>query len=889
MRISKIQVEECGPLKKKTWPHLATKNLILIYGKNESGKSYLADLIISCLFKFRKKGSWGYIRDQVNGKISLIDCPGGRSHQEFTPRTRKKLEDCFLEYSSGGLPPELVKLLVVRAGEVEIIRDEYGLSVEFLKNLFSQKRILNSIEGKIPESVKKATLLEHHGLIDIAQQTNEARNYHLLKEDLRRLEDLREEVLEQYELGELKSLQEIKKELEEKKMQLELARRHRAFLLSREIDKLERRLQEFPTEDEINETKRKIENFKQKTREMVKLGEQIRELEVKLEVREKVEWELNLQEKARRYLAFLLTRERNGKLEELGDLEGKTRRLEDLHSRYVERANLVSQRERELKNREKVVEEYLWLKAAKEHYLKLREGVGRPLISLRLALFAPLFFALAGVVLLLLKKADLSLYAFVLTLLGLIWVIVQTFRSKTDQASERELQALKSQYQNRYGQELRTFADLEAREKSLEGEFHEIEAFKRQMDEWNRELNNLLVEVKTILSEDVTSVDITEEDLRGFIDENRRKISLLKQEGEEINIRLARLDVPEKDLEFKHPGVEFDQEKFERLRVELDRLSQAEKVKNEYTSLREELEIQLDDSDREIHAWFARFGENVERELWEEELRKMEKERNKLETELHVRKGELIGLGVPERGYIAEDPGVDYSPDKVKEVEDKLGIVSRDLAKLDDTLKGFRQKIASFTGCDISASWNVLLDALFRKIGELRGQLKKVEAFLIARILLASTIKDLDKEEEEKIEALLQARDVNEMIYRLTRRYKRIFQEAPEGRGEGLLFVSDGISDFKLADLSTGAREQVLLALRIAFIKKLLRNKSCFLFLDDAFQHTDYERRPSVVESLKDLAESGWQIFYLTMDDHIRDLFQHAGALLGERYEYIHL
>jgi len=50
-------------------------------------------------------------------------------------------------------------------------------------------------------------------------------------------------------------------------------------------------------------------------------------------------------------------------------------------------------------------------------------------------------------------------------------------------------------------------------------------------------------------------------------------------------------------------------------------------------------------------------------------------------------------------------------------------------------------------------------------------------------------------------------------------------------------------------------------------------NDSAFFIIDDAFQHSDYDRRPKLVDQLFDLSDDGWQIIYLTMDDHIRELF----------------
>ena len=88
---------------------------------------------------------------------------------------------------------------------------------------------------------------------------------------------------------------------------------------------------------------------------------------------------------------------------------------------------------------------------------------------------------------------------------------------------------------------------------------------------------------------------------------------------------------------------------------------------------------------------------------------------------------------------------------------------------------------------------------------------------------------------------------------------------------------------------STGTREQAFLALRIGFASLLMKKKTGFLILDDAFQHSDWERRGNCMQVLLDLVAAGWQVFYLTMDDHIRDLFVEAGKGLGGRFRMVDL
>ena len=296
LRISEINIAECGPLSRQSWKELENKCLVLVYGKNESGKSFLIDLLINSLF--RNKKGWGYLRQAVNGRIILTGSLAGSdrdnsSHLEFSPqgKSKVKLEDYLEKLPDAGLPPELARLLVVRAGEVEIERVEHGLTVDFLKNLFSQKKILSEIERNIVDTVKNAEILEAEGRIDIGSKAKEARDYQETQRNLKRLEELRQRINESYELGELKSLQEKKRELEEKRNRLEMARRHQAFLLSCEIEKIRGELGHFLDEEEIAEVKKRIDEFKQKNREAEQLAAQVRKLEKELAVVESVEQE----------------------------------------------------------------------------------------------------------------------------------------------------------------------------------------------------------------------------------------------------------------------------------------------------------------------------------------------------------------------------------------------------------------------------------------------------------------------------------------------------------------------------------------------------------------------------------------------------------------------
>ena len=84
--------------------------------------------------------------------------------------------------------------------------------------------------------------------------------------------------------------------------------------------------------------------------------------------------------------------------------------------------------------------------------------------------------------------------------------------------------------------------------------------------------------------------------------------------------------------------------------------------------------------------------------------------------------------------------------------------------------------------------------------------------------------------------------------------------------------------------MSTGAREQTFLALRMGFASIAMEGQTGFLILDDAFQHSDWERRSKLVARTLSFVQSGWQVFYFTMDDHIKDLFEGEGANMGDGF-----
>jgi uncharacterized protein YhaN len=106
------------------------------------------------------------------------------------------------------------------------------------------------------------------------------------------------------------------------------------------------------------------------------------------------------------------------------------------------------------------------------------------------------------------------------------------------------------------------------------------------------------------------------------------------------------------------------------------------------------------------------------------------------------------------------------------------------------------------------------------------------------------------------------------------------FTQATSGRyervlwGEGAIEVENRDGElFEVEQLSTGTQDQLFFALRLGILTRAFP-QGAFLALDDAFLTSDEARRTNQVLLCKSLAEEGWQVLYLTVDCHIRDLFQ---------------
>lgn len=302
-------------------------------------------------------------------------------------------------------------------------------------------------------------------------------------------------------------------------------------------------------------------------------------------------------------------------------------------------------------------------------------------------------------------------------------------------------------------------------------------------------------------------------------------------------------------------------------------------------TLRDELEVEKEEASHlqeQIASLLRAFtGRAIAAQDWREAIRKLNQFRDRLQEELQRERLALAALGVDESDVYPDPAPVAYSRGQLQTLRQELGQTQATLAQKTDELRNLKQRVSEKTGDPITLDWETLIHNLQRKRHGLAAEYREITAQILAGILVNEQLEAMRAQEEEKIRRKLASDTVSQPVFNVTRRYSSLAYE------EGDIYVGDDYGRFALGDLSTGAREQVLLGLRIGFAAHLLRQDRLFLLLDDAFQHADWQRRQWLVEQAVTLAKDGWQIVYFTMDDHIRDIFDAAGqAHFAPDYRY---
>ena len=284
-----------------------------------------------------------------------------------------------------------------------------------------------------------------------------------------------------------------------------------------------------------------------------------------------------------------------------------------------------------------------------------------------------------------------------------------------------------------------------------------------------------------------------------------------------------------------------------------------------------------------LDGFFLQAGfENLDSGDWRKTLAELRSSHKTSEDKISACQEQLRNLLVPQEDDLEADPGTAWDPGQFKELTAELEQLETKIELEEGSLDDLKERVAAQTGLRLATGWDVLLDSLQEQKESKLGEYTECTADILAKIKLCGVLEDMRQKETERIEQGLKKDDLTTPLSSLTgKRYQSIHLD-----GEGGLQLGDGEgSYYALRKLSTGVREQICLALRFGFASIALGGPA-FLLLDDAFQHSDWERRPRMIKYVVELARQGWQVFYFTMDNHIRDQFCEAGQELGSSFKY---
>lgn len=320
------------------------------------------------------------------------------------------------------------------------------------------------------------------------------------------------------------------------------------------------------------------------------------------------------------------------------------------------------------------------------------------------------------------------------------------------------------------------------------------------------------------------------------------------------------------------------------LAVMEEKLGQMQDSYNKRTYLKdeiEELEKKIRNTEIELeNKIFEYFNEKVEKDKWQEKLKEEKRKKRNLEEEKKDLELEQNRLGVAEENYITEKPGEEFERDRYTTIKNDLEELKEKIAEKEKELEKIKQEVCFHTDDDISTEWMELISNLSGVREQKIEEYKEITSDIMAGKYVTAVLNDLIEEEDKKIHEALKSNVIKDTLLKITTHYNDISLE------DNRLIVSDKFNSFPVSTISDGAQEQVFLALRIALAKEWFKREELFLILDDAFIHSDKNRKPELVEKTIQLSKNGWQILCFTFDDRIKDLFEERS---GDGYQLIDL
>ncbi|MCW1734430.1 ATP-binding protein [Anaerorudis cellulosivorans] len=854
IRIEQINIENLGPIQRTS---LEFDDINLIYSKNEGGKSLLVEFIVRSLFS--KKAQWGYNREYGQGKIIVSGVDD--SIKNYSPGSRDKL-DKYFEKNIQGVPSSLAKLLVIKSGESNISEKPEGIDTDTLKELLFAKNMLDDIDKNISATVKSAIIDE--GRITI-RKTGEGSEYLNLQEALEHIDMTIKKLSEENKISEERKLRIELDKLKAQKETLISAKRHKAYLLEKRKEELKKERATYP-EEELDKIKSRIDRYKKLTEKNEEYANRNSELDNAVDPLEGVRQAYDCQRKAKRHLAWKLDQKINQINRELSIVtDDELGKLDNKITNYNEKIIERDKKSDELAALAKKDQAYSHVQSMKNVYSTLVQSAHNQKVGFTVLLLAFLVFIVGLTVSFAAHNPTLGS---VLMLVGFGCSVFFSFRLRKQlkyKIHSDELEKLESDFREKFNEEL-NLATLDNITKTLEKELAIQQRVQNDQNELENTIGRLRAEIESGLLQFFPK-PVAQEEWGRALSELKQGRNALKTELGKLEKQLAGLNVDPSDYDLNDPGEEYSAQKLSELEEELQKLKNLEEEKQRIEALLKRNEEELEEVSEQISVdFFHLLHSMVEEGDWENRLNELTEQNTRITNEINKLSGELTGLGVNPAHYIENDPGIEYDANRLSDIEKEIQELENNLKALEEENRALKGDVAKLVDASVNDDWNTIIEKLYEKQKDTLEQLKQKEASIVAGILVHQAIDEFQSKEDERVQATINSPDFSRTLLYITGRYDKLMPYGDQ------IAISSDMGDFDMRDLSTGTKEQVLFALRVSLAKKIM-NDSAFFILDDAFQHSDYDRRPKLIDQLFDLSDAGWQIIYLTMDDHIRELF----------------
>ncbi len=217
---------------------------------------------------------------------------------------------------------------------------------------------------------------------------------------------------------------------------------------------------------------------------------------------------------------------------------------------------------------------------------------------------------------------------------------------------------------------------------------------------------------------------------------------------------------------------------------------------------------------------------------------------------------------------------VSYDPDRLEALEAELDHLEERREALDERLAAYDRRVERFRdrAADLGAGpFDVdpirlegrSVTALRALIADLEGLIEAIDHDADKSRRAIELVDEVATEEERKLTDLFDADGPASTAFaQITGERYRSVGFDPEGYR--LTVTRDDGRTFEADHLSSGTRDQLYFASRVALARHLLGEGAGFFLLDDPFVAADHERLERGFEGLLDLADAGWQIVYLT-------------------------